>query len=105
MPIFSKKFDIKTIPQRAKRYTNCPQIQEKLDDIQVIQINLNSKRIIFDNGIWDLCQPGAEPSDIGNVKKRIQKLEEENNLKQIKVDILLDMVAENLAELNILRGK
>lgn len=106
MPIFSKKFDIKSIPQRGKRDSNCPQIQEKLDDYQIIQLNLtNKKKLKFVDGTWIVTQQPADADDITAMRKRLQKLEEENNLNQIKVDILLDMLTENLAELKIFRDK
>lgn len=106
MPIFSKKFDIKNIPQRIKRDGSCPQIQEKLDDFKVIQINLmNKKKLKFVDGTWILSQQSGDVDDIATMRKRLQKLEEMNNLNQIKVDILLDMLTENLSELKILRDK
>lgn len=107
MPIFSKKFEIKHIPPRAKRYINCPQIQEKINDFQIVQLNLNKKKLKFVNGTWSLSQQSSHDTDI-NIdinKKKLQKLEEENNLKQVKIDVLLDMLTENLTELNIIRGK
>lgn len=106
MPIFSKKFDIKTIPQRSKRDGSCAPVQEKLDDFQVIQMNLtNKKKLKFVDGTWIVTQQPADSDDFIAMRKRLQKLEEENNLNQIKVDVLLDMLTENLAELKILRGK
>lgn len=106
MPIFSKKFDIKLIPQRIKRDASCVHIQEKLDDFQTIQFSLaHKKKLKFVDGMWIVCQQTADADDFAAMKKRLHKLEEENNLSQIKVDILLDMLTENLAELKILRDK
>lgn len=106
MPIFSKKFYVKAIPVRTKRQNNFPQMQEKLDEYQSIQITLNNKKKLkFIDGTWMLTQHTADTDDITVMKRRIQKVEEENNLNQIKVDVLLDMLTENLAELNILRNK
>ncbi|XP_031618137.1 protein chibby homolog 1 [Contarinia nasturtii] len=106
MPIFSKKFDIKNIPQRGKRDNSCAQIQEKLDDFHTIQLNLTNKRKLkFVDGTWIVTQQHGDADDITAMRKRLQKLEEENNLNQIKVDVLLDMLTENLAELKILRNK
>lgn len=103
MPIFSKKFDIKTIPPRAKRHSSGPQVQEKLSDVQTLQINLNRKKLKFIDGLWFVSHQCGDMDDISIIKNKIQKLEEENNLKQVKVDILLDMLSENLAELNLIR--
>lgn len=106
MPIFSKKFDIKNIPQRGKRDGSCVQWQEKLDDFHVIQMNLsNKKKLKFVDGTWMVTQKPADTDDFTAMRKRLQKLEEENNLNQIKVDVLLDMLTENMAELKILRDK
>lgn len=107
MPIFSKKFDIKNIPQRSKRDGNCSHVQEKLDDFQTIQLNLmNKKKLKFADGKWIVSQiHGADADDVIVLRKKLQKLEEENNLNQIKVDVLLDMLTENLNELKILRNK
>lgn len=106
MPIFSKKFDIKSIPARNKRYNaGCPQIQEKLDEYRTIQINLTRKKLKFIDGTWILTQNSADVDDVGALKRKLQKLEEENNLNRIKVDVLLDMLTENLSEMNLLRNK
>lgn len=106
MPIFSRKFDIKHIPQRNKRDSSCAHIQEKLDDFQNIQFHLTNKKMMkFVDGTWIVTQQSADADDITSMRRRMQKLEEENNLNQIKVDILLDMLTENLAELKILRDK
>lgn len=106
MPIFSKKFEIKNIPHRSKRDGNCSHVQEKLDDFHVIQLNLtNRKKLKFVDGTWIVTQQGADVDDVAVMRKRLQKLEEENNLNQIKVDVLLDMLTENLTELKILRNK
>lgn len=106
MPIFSKKFDPKSIPQRGKRDASCTQIHEKLDDFNVIKLNLtNKKELKFVDGKWILNHQQANTVDVTVMRKRLQKLEEENNLNRIKVEILLDMLTENLAELNILRDQ
>lgn len=106
MPIFSKKFDIKTIPNRGKRQAaNCPPIQEKFADYETISVNLSGQRQLkFVNGEWLLTQSSScNVDDINALKRKVHKLEEENNLNQVKVDVLLDMLTENLAELDVLR--
>lgn len=106
MPIFSKKFDVKTLPSRGKRHAaNCPSIQEKLDDYETISVNLPGQRQLkFVDGEWLLTtQASGNVDDINALKRKVHKLEEENNLNQVKVDVLLDMLTENLAELDVLR--
>lgn len=101
MPIFSKKFDIKNIPQRAKRDSSCTHTPEKLDDFHVIQMDLGKKRKLkFVDGTW-IVSPQQSDGDDVTTRKRLQRLEEENNLNQIKIDVLLDM----LTEINIQRDK
>lgn len=104
MPIFSRKFDIKNVPARSKRQMNCPHIEENLNDYRAIQLHLGRKRMKFVNGTW-IGHHGSESDDVGVMKRDLQRLEEANNLNQIKIDVLLDMLTENLAELNMLRGK
>lgn len=104
MPIFSRKFDIKSVPARSKRQMHCPQMEENLNDYRAIKLHLGGKCIQFVNGAWS-GQHGSESKDVGATKRDLQRLEEANNLNQIKIDVLLDMLTENLAELNVLRGK
>lgn len=105
MPIFSKKFDVKSLPSRGKRHGgNGPPIQEKIDDFESISVNLSGQRQLkFVDGEWLLTQSSGNVDDVNALKRKVHKLEEENNLNQVKVDVLLDMLTENLAELNVLR--
>lgn len=105
MPIFSKKFDIKSIPPRNKRNNaNGAPIQEKIDEFGDITLNLDKRKLKFVDGTWMLTQSDCSTDEVAELKRKIQKLEEENNLNQIKVDVLLDMLTENLSELNLLRS-
>lgn len=104
MPLFSKKFDVKPIPARGKRNgVDCPPIQEKIDDIDNISLYLGKQQAKFVDGSWILSSNGSNADDFVAVKRKMQKLEEENNLNRIKIDVLLDMLTENLAEVNVLR--
>lgn len=106
MPIFSRKFDIKSVPARSKRQINCPAIEENFDDYRSIQFSLGKKRLKFIDGAWIIGHGhAADSDDVGDMKRQIQRLEEANNLNQIKIDVLLDMLTENMAELNVLRIK
>lgn len=104
MPIFSRKFDVKHLPARSKRQTSCPPIEESLNDYRNINLNLGKKRIKFVAGTWIIGQHAADTGNFIELKQEIQQLKEANNLNQIKVDVLLDMLTENLAELNIHRS-
>lgn len=106
MPIFSRKFDIKSVPARSKRQINCSSIEENFDDYRSIQLNLGKNKLKFINGAWIIGHGHAVNSaDVGDMKREMQRLEEANNLNHIKIDVLLDMLTENLAELNVLRSK
>lgn len=41
--------------------------------------------------------------DLLRMKRRIKALEQENNLYQVKLDVLLDLLTENVIELNTLK--
>lgn len=110
MPIFSKTFDIKSVPMRGKRANDdCPVLKEKLDDYANISLNFGHKIFRFQDGRWTMQdqqhyqQTGGDGSDVGTMKRHIKKLEQINNLNQIKIDVLLDMMSENIAEQNKMR--
>lgn len=84
---------------------NCPPLEENFDEYRSIQFSVGKKRVKFIDGTWVVGQHAADSADIGGMKRQIQRLEEANNLSQIKIDVLLDMLTENLAELNMLRDK
>lgn len=106
MPIFSKLFDVKTVPIRAKRSNDyCPVLKEKLNDYSNIGINLNNTVSKFAGGRWTHEQYTGEVGDIADLKKRIRILEDANNLSQLKIDVLLDLLTENLSELNNKKSK
>lgn len=111
MPIFSKKYDIKTIPARAKRQNiNYPLIHEEPNDLNNISLTLNKNTYKLIDGQWissnhqNGSMTGANDEDVTAIKKRLRRVEEEHNLQQLKIDILLDMLTENLNELNVLKN-
>lgn len=81
-------------------------MQEKLDEYKTIGLNLPGQwQLKFVDGEWLMTQAsGNVVDDIGALRRKVHKLEEENNLNLIKVDVLLDMLTENMAELNVLRA-
>lgn len=106
MPIFSKTFDIKSVPIRGKRANDdCPVLKEKLDDYTNISLNFGHKIFRFQDGRWTIQdQHQYHNGDYASTMKRhIKKLEQINNLNQIKIDVLLDMMTENIAEQNNMR--
>lgn len=105
MPIFSKKFDIKTIPSRVKRTSSqfCPPLQENIDDVNTITLQLGKNEAKFVDGAWIVGSSECSADDLLSMRRKVVKLEEENNLNKVKVDVLLDMLTENISEINVLR--
>ncbi|XP_058811381.1 protein chibby homolog 1 [Topomyia yanbarensis] len=120
MPIFTKKFSPKVAPPRTQRLNiGCPPQQEDLDDFKTIRLNLLDKQLCFVDGVWmsaikatgtGAAAPGGALSttaidDLLKMKRRIKTLEQENNLYQVKLDVLLDLLTENVIELNAMKGQ
>jgi protein chibby 1 len=104
MPIFTKKLQPKQCPQRTSRLpiAQCPKIEENLEDFEEITMDLNGAVLTFKEGTWQSTAGTTTPStsaDLGRMKKKLNQLEEENNLNKVKVDVLLDMLTENVCEL------
>ncbi|NXY91258.1 CBY1 protein, partial [Alcedo cyanopectus] len=67
-------------------------------------MNLAGQNLKFENGQW-VAESGSftgNHRETQRLRKRNQQLEEENNLLRLKVDILLDMLAETTAESHLL---
>ncbi|XP_053692724.1 protein chibby homolog 1 [Sabethes cyaneus] len=117
MPIFTKKFSPKVAPPRTQRLNiGCPPPQEDLDDFRTIRLNLVDKQLCFVDGVWmsaikatttttGIAGGGgtAAIDELLKMKRRIKTLEQENNLYQVKLDVLLDLLTENVIELNSMK--
>lgn len=99
MPLFSKKTEkVTTLPQRKQRLTHVPYLNEDIDEFKKISVNLGNKEFKFIEGSWIAVNKGAgSVDDVTKLKHKITHLEEENNLNKIKVEVLLDMLAENMS--------
>lgn len=122
MPIFTKKFAPKVAPPRTARLNiGCPPQQEELDDFKNIRLNLLDKQLCFVDGVWmsgmamataagggsGTAAPASTAAidDLLRMKRRIKSLEQENNLYQVKLDVLLDLLTENVIELSAVKGQ
>ncbi|XP_021694422.1 protein chibby homolog 1 [Aedes aegypti] len=121
MPIFTKKFAPKVAPPRTARLNiGCPPQQEDLDEFRNIRLNLLDKQLCFVDGVWmSAAAPGGGSSgmtaalpfnastidDLLRMKRRLKTLEQENNLYQVKLDVLLDLLTENVIELSAIKGQ
>ncbi|XP_063704210.1 protein chibby homolog 1 [Culicoides brevitarsis] len=99
MPLFSKKSEkISTLPQRKLRLSHVPFLNEEIDDFKKVSLNLGNKEFKFIEGSWIAVTKGTSSiDDVTKLKHKITHLEEENNLNKIKVEVLLDMLAENMS--------
>lgn len=97
MPIFHKKSTSKPVP-RLNRLPHCPKFQEDIEDYKHITLTVNGKEEIkFVDGVWQGIG-GKANDDVKKLKEKFHAMEEENNLNRIKVEVLLDMLAEIAAE-------
>lgn len=92
MPIFNKKSSSKP-KVRVARLSQCPKLEEELDDYKNIHLNMNGRELKFIDGAW-ISTNGEKLDDVIKLKNKINALEEENNLNKVKVEILLDVLAE-----------
>ncbi|XP_050071558.1 protein chibby homolog 1 [Anopheles maculipalpis] len=120
MPIFQKKFAPKVAPPRTQRLNiGCPPPAEDLDDFRTITLNLVDKQLCFIDGVWLnglRTVPGGSGTaagtagvnmtdDLLRMKRRMKTLEQENNMLQVKLDVLVDLLTENVIELNEIKNQ
>ncbi|XP_054736161.1 protein chibby homolog 1 [Anastrepha obliqua] len=106
MPLFMKKFETKPIPARSARCNiSCPAISEDIDDFQNISLNLGNKELRFADGIWIHSTRKSDTDNIVRLNRRLKTLEEENNMCNLKMEIFLDLLAEQTNELNALKSR
>lgn len=110
MPLFSSRFSQhKTLPRKSPSLSNLhrdigPQQNHSEFGIDYgpISIKLGNVESHFEDGKWiSDVNDGGTLSKVMKLKKQNVELKEENNLLKLKVDILLDMLAETTAETHI----
>lgn len=102
LPLFGNKFSPKkTPPRRAHSLSNlhldATQSQEEFGpNVGNVKVRLGGQEIAFENGLWvqDSGVGAASHKEVMKLRKANQQLQEENNLLKLKMDILLDMLAE-----------
>ncbi|EDW23787.1 GL23797 [Drosophila persimilis] len=106
MPLFNKKFESKPIPLRQNRCNiGIPAVAEDLDDFRQISLNLGNKELRFADGIWMHSTRKGDVDDMLRLKKKFRVLEEENNMSNLKMEFMLDLLAEQASELNELKPR
>lgn len=107
MPLFpfGDKFSPKkTPPRRAQSLSNLHLDAEKSrkefgPDVGPVKLRLGGQEVSFENGLWvqDTGPHAASHKEVMKLRKDNQNLTEENCLLKLKIDILLDMLAETSA--------
>ncbi|CAF0904804.1 unnamed protein product [Didymodactylos carnosus] len=73
----------------------------------VIDVKIADQKIIFDaeNGDWQTggAISSGQSHAAQKLKKQTELLQEENNMLKLKVEVLLDLVAESAAEISSTR--
>lgn len=103
MPIFVKKFTKHPIKAREGRLNSVPKLVEEVDDFKRnITFKLDEdKKLKFVDGVWMNLRSNnsaENEDDVAKVHKTNQKLEGENRMLNAKMDILMDLLSEALAE-------
>lgn len=101
---------VKPSPVRTGRVSEglCPRIVGNADNISKdVHLDLldNGKELRFVDGIWLHNHPASSSNtaelkvdDLLKLKGKMDRLEQENNLLQVKVDILTDLLTEKICE-------
>lgn len=110
MPLFANKFSPKKTPQRkvsislATKDLSPKRIEKELGpDIGQIRLRLGDQQATFDGGTWipESGKIAGTFKENEKLKKDIKKLEEENNLLKLKYNLILDMITEKTAEIQL----
>ncbi|XP_037954447.1 protein chibby homolog 1 [Teleopsis dalmanni] len=105
MPLFNKKFDKVVTPRTGRLNIGVPPMVENFDNYKNISLNLGSKELRFVDGIWIQSTRKSDVDDVLRLNRRVKQLEDENNTANLKIEVLLDLLAENTTELNSMKGK
>ncbi|XP_060135813.1 protein chibby homolog 1 isoform X2 [Zootoca vivipara] len=101
MPLFGNTFSPKkTPPRKSASLSNLHMLDRSSREIELgleygtPVMTLTGQSMRFENGQWIAESFGdtGDRRETNRLRKRIQQLEEENNLLQLKIDLLLDMV-------------
>jgi len=107
----SKSFSPKkAAPRKAASLTNLAGLdvsqraQEFGLEYGAASLKLNGADFKFEDGIWQSESGigGVPHKEMVKLKKENTRLTEENNMLKLKIDLLLDMLAETTAESHIL---
>ncbi|XP_016060767.1 PREDICTED: protein chibby homolog 1 [Miniopterus natalensis] len=113
MPLFGNTFSPKkTPPRKSASLSNLHNLDRSTREVELgldygtPTMNLAGQSLKFENGHWVAetgISSGVDQREAQRLRRRNQQLEEENNLLQVKVDVLLDMFSETTAEFQIMK--
>ncbi|UJR25138.1 hypothetical protein I4U23_006497 [Adineta vaga] len=113
MSFFSNQFTIKKT--KPRKYVSRSPLKLPADEMARelgpqygdIDVRIADKKIAFDreDGDWNTegaesLGGGASSASAQKLGKQVTILQEENNMLKLKVDVLLNLVAESIAELS-----
>ncbi|XP_023230580.1 protein chibby homolog 1-like [Centruroides sculpturatus] len=109
MPLFSKKFSPKKssprkIPSISRLHREFDPAQNQTEfglEYGPITVKLGNQESIFKDGKWQSTSYAESPKTVIQLKIQNEELQKENNLLKLKVEILLDMLAETTAEVHL----
>ncbi|CAG9863371.1 unnamed protein product [Phyllotreta striolata] len=100
MPLFGNKFSPKKAPQR-KSAADSPRhaLTQLVSEERTVKLSLGDEQYLFDSGDWiaENEQHGMNKSK-QKMKKKLQDLEEENNLLKLKYEMMLNMITQAAAK-------
>ncbi|CAH1164631.1 unnamed protein product [Phaedon cochleariae] len=104
MPIFGSIFSPKKPPNR-KRHVGASKesLSDLLTEEKNVVLTLGDQELTFRKGDW-IPESGQNSNSFKSkqkLKKRVQELEEENNLLRLKYEMMLNMLTEATAERHI----
>ncbi|XP_078539720.1 protein chibby homolog 1 [Lissotriton helveticus] len=108
MPLFGNNFSPKkTPPRKSASLSNLHALDRSVREIELgldygpPNMNIAGQILKFENGQW-IAESGGTGNEVQRLHKRNQQLEEENNLLRLKVEVLLDMLTESMAESHLI---
>ncbi|XP_046856475.1 protein chibby homolog 1-like [Xenia sp. Carnegie-2017] len=104
MPLFKRKGKVPVRNVEAGATTiNVKSLDNTDVESGIIKLNLGDNKLVFEDGVWtseNSVEGGrGTVSNVKKLKEQNLQLKEENNLLHYKIEILLDMLAANKADL------
>eukprot|EP00062_Callorhinchus_milii_P025383 gi/632986308/ref/XP_007910164.1/ PREDICTED: protein chibby homolog 1 [Callorhinchus milii] len=111
MPLFGNVFSPKkTPPRKSASLSSLHTLDRVTREVEFgleygsPVMSIGGQNMMFENGQWmsETVGGNGAQKEVQRLRKRNLQLEEENNLLQLKIDILLDMLSETTAESHLM---